>query len=189
MKRLIGRKFESAEVAKAMQIVPYEIVPSKNRDAWIRIHEHEYSPAELSAFLLAHLREQAEDHLGSQVSEAVVTVPAYFDDAQRQATKDAGRIAGLNVLRIVNEPTAAALAYGMDEGRRSAGSRSTTWAAERSTSPCCSWATACSRSSRPRATPSSAARISTSASSTGSSSASATRRGSTCAGTAWRCSG
>jgi molecular chaperone DnaK len=91
-------------------------VPSKNRDAWIRIHEHEYSPAELSAFLLAHLREQAEDHLGSQVSEAVVTVPAYFDDAQRQATKDAGRIAGLNVLRIVNEPTAAALAYGMDEG-------------------------------------------------------------------------
>jgi molecular chaperone DnaK len=116
MKRLIGRKFESAEVAKAMQIVPYEIVPSKNRDAWIRIHDHEYSPAELSAFLLAHLREQAEDHLGSQVSEAVITVPAYFDDAQRQATKDAGRIAGLNVLRIVNEPTAAALAYGMDEG-------------------------------------------------------------------------
>jgi len=116
VKRLIGRKFDSAEVAKAMQIVPYEIVAAKNRDAWIRVHEQEYSPPELSAFLLGHLREQAEEHLGTQVSEAVITVPAYFDDAQRQATKDAGRIAGLNVLRIVNEPTAAALAYGMDEG-------------------------------------------------------------------------
>jgi len=116
VKRLLGRKFDSPEVAKAAQIVPYQIVASKNRDAWIKVREKEFSPPELSAFLLLHLKEMAEDYLGSEVSEAVVTVPAYFDDAQRQATKDSGRIAGLTVLRIVNEPTAASLAYGMDEG-------------------------------------------------------------------------
>src|SRR5512134_3698325 len=116
VKRLVGRKFDSPEVAKAMQIVPYQIVPSKNRDAWIRVRDKDFSPPEMSAFLLAFLKETAEEHLGTEVSEAVITVPAYFDDAQRQATKDAGRIAGLNVLRIINEPTAAALAYGMDEG-------------------------------------------------------------------------
>ena len=119
VKRLIGRKFDSPEVAKAMQIVPYQIVPADNRDAWIRIRDKDYSPPEISAFLLLHLKEMAEDYLGSEVSEAVITVPAYFDDAQRQATKDAGRVAGLNVLRIINEPTAAALAYGMDEGTAS----------------------------------------------------------------------
>jgi molecular chaperone DnaK len=116
IKRLVGRKFDSPEVAKATQLVPYQIVASKNGDAWVRVRDKDYSPPEISAFLLQHLRELAEDYLGTEVSEAVVTVPAYFDDAQRQATKDAGRIAGLNVLRIVNEPTAAALAYGMDEG-------------------------------------------------------------------------
>ncbi|HET9299929.1 MAG TPA: molecular chaperone DnaK, partial [Candidatus Polarisedimenticolaceae bacterium] len=116
VKRLIGRKFDSPEVGKARQLVPYEIVPSQNGDAWIRVRERDYSPPELSAFLLARLKEMAEDYLGGEVMEAVITVPAYFDDSQRQATKDAGRIAGLNVLRIVNEPTAAALAYGMDEG-------------------------------------------------------------------------
>ncbi|HKQ62549.1 MAG TPA: molecular chaperone DnaK [Candidatus Polarisedimenticolaceae bacterium] len=116
VKRLVGRKFDSPEVAKAAQIVPYEIVASPNRDAWIRVRDKEHSPPEVSAFILAHLREVAEEYLGAEVSEAVITVPAYFDDAQRQATKDAGRIAGLNVLRIINEPTAAALAYGMDEG-------------------------------------------------------------------------
>jgi len=116
VKRLVGRKFDSQEVARAGQIVPYEIVPSQNRDAWIRIRDKDYSPPEISGFLLGYLKEMAEDYLGTEVSEAVVTVPAYFDDAQRQATKDAGRIAGLNVLRIINEPTAAALAYGMDEG-------------------------------------------------------------------------
>ena len=116
MKRLIGRKFDSPEVGKARQLVPYEIVPSQNGDAWIRVRERDYSPPELSAFLLARLKEMAEDYLGGEVMEAVITVPAYFVDSQRQATKDAGRIAGLNVLRIVNEPTAAALAYGLDEG-------------------------------------------------------------------------
>jgi molecular chaperone DnaK len=116
VKRLIGRKFDSPEVGKARQLVPYEIVPSQNGDAWIRVRERDYSPPELSAFLLARLKEMAEDYLGGEVMEAVITVPAYFDDSQRQATKDAGRIAGLSVLRIVNEPTAAALACGMDEG-------------------------------------------------------------------------
>jgi len=116
VKRLVGRKFESAEVAKAMQLVPYEIVNAGNQDAWISVRGKSYSPPEISAFLLRHLKEMAEEYIGTEVSEAVITVPAYFDDAQRQATKDAGRIAGLNVLRIVNEPTAAALAYGMDEG-------------------------------------------------------------------------
>ena len=116
IKRLLGRKFDSPEVAKAAQLVPYQIVPSKNGDAWVRVRDKDYSPPEISAFLLQHLKELAEDHLGTELTEAVVTVPAYFDDAQRQATKDAGRISGLNVLRIVNEPTAAALAYGMDEG-------------------------------------------------------------------------
>jgi len=116
VKRLIGRKFDSAEVAKAMQLVPYAIVPSDNGDAWIRVRDRNYSPPEISGYLLQHLRAMAEDYLGQQVTDAVITVPAYFNDAQRQATKDAGRIAGVNVLRIVNEPTAAALAYGLDEG-------------------------------------------------------------------------
>ncbi|MDH3785862.1 MAG: molecular chaperone DnaK, partial [Acidobacteriota bacterium] len=119
VKRLVGRKFDSPEVAKAMQIVPYQIVPSENRDAWIRVRDRDYSPPEIAAFVLQHLKEMAEDYLGTEVTEAVITVPAYFDDAQRQATKDAGRVAGLSVLRIVNEPTAAALAYGMDEGTAS----------------------------------------------------------------------
>jgi molecular chaperone DnaK len=116
VKRLVGRKFDSPEVAKASQFVPFQIVPSENKDAWIRIRDKDYSPPEISGFLLSYLKETAEEYLGIEVSEAVITVPAYFDDAQRQATKDAGRIAGLNVLRIINEPTAAALAYGMDEG-------------------------------------------------------------------------
>lgn len=115
VKRLIGRKYDSAEVGKARQLVPYAIVPAANGDAWIRVRDRDYSPQEMSAFLLARLKEMAEDHLGTEVNEAVITVPAYFDDSQRQATRDAGRIAGLTVLRIVNEPTAAALAHGMDE--------------------------------------------------------------------------
>ena len=119
VKRLIGRKFDSPEVAKAMQIVPYQIISSDNGDAWIRARDKDYSPPELSGYLLRHLKETAEEYLGTEVTDAVVTVPAYFNDAQRQATKDAGRIAGLNVLRILNEPTAASLAYGMDEGTAS----------------------------------------------------------------------
>jgi molecular chaperone DnaK len=116
VKRMIGRKNDSHEVAKAKQLVPYEIVPSPNGDAWIKVRDRDYAPQEISAFILARLKEMAEEYLGAEVAEAVITVPAYFDDSQRQATKDAGRIAGLNVLRIVNEPTAAALAHGMDEG-------------------------------------------------------------------------
>jgi molecular chaperone DnaK len=116
VKRLIGRKFDSPEVGKARQIVPYQIVNSANADAWIHVRDRDYSPQEISAYLLTRLKEMAEDYLGAEVNEAVITVPAYFDDSQRQATKDAGRIAGLTVLRIVNEPTAAALAHGLDEG-------------------------------------------------------------------------
>jgi molecular chaperone DnaK len=119
VKRLIGRKHEAPEVGKARQIVPYQIVASQIGDAWIRVRERDYAPPEISAFVLQRLKEMAEEYLATEVSEAVITVPAYFDDSQRQATKDAGRIAGLNVLRIVNEPTAAALAYGMDEGTMS----------------------------------------------------------------------
>jgi len=116
VKRLLGRRFDSAEIKKAMEMVPYNIIKSPTgTDAWVSIDNKEYSPAELSSFILNRMRQIAEDYLGEEVADAVITVPAYFDDAQRQATKDAGKIAGLNVLRIINEPTAAALAYGMDK--------------------------------------------------------------------------
>jgi molecular chaperone DnaK len=115
IKRLIGRKFEDAEVQKAMKVLPYQIVKADNGDAWVEVRGKKYSPAEVSAFILQKMKQTAEDYLGETVTDAVVTVPAYFNDSQRQATKDAGRIAGLNVLRIVNEPTAAALAYGLDK--------------------------------------------------------------------------
>jgi molecular chaperone DnaK len=114
VKRLMGRKFEDEEVQRHLMTCPYEIVPSGNGDAHIRVRGRDYSPPEVSAIVLQKMRQTAEDWLGEEVTEAVITVPAYFDDAQRQATKDAGRIAGLNVLRIVNEPTAAALAYGLE---------------------------------------------------------------------------
>jgi len=115
VKRLIGRRFEDAEVQKAMKISPYKIVKGDHADAWVEARGKHYSPAEISAFILQKMKQTAEDHLGEKVTEAVVTVPAYFNDSQRQATKDAGRISGLNVLRIINEPTAAALAYGLDK--------------------------------------------------------------------------
>ena len=115
VKRLIGRKFESAEVQSDKKILPYEIVKAENGDAHIMIRDKEYSPAEISAMVLGKMKQTAEDYLGETCEDAVITVPAYFNDSQRQATKDAGRIAGLNVLRIINEPTAAALAYGMDK--------------------------------------------------------------------------
>src|SRR5690242_18390635 len=114
VKRLMGRKFEDAEVQRHLLTCPYEVVAAENGDAHVRVRGRDYSPPEISALVLQKMRQTAEDWLGEQVTEAVVTVPAYFDDAQRQATKDAGRIAGLNVLRIVNEPTAAALAYGVE---------------------------------------------------------------------------
>ncbi|MBS2027553.1 MAG: molecular chaperone DnaK [Deltaproteobacteria bacterium] len=117
VKRLIGRKFEDAEVKRGAALVPYKVVGADNGDAWVEVRGQKYSPAEISAMILAKMKQTAEDYLGEQVTEAIVTCPAYFNDAQRQATKDAGRISGLNVLRIINEPTAAALAYGLDKGK------------------------------------------------------------------------
>ncbi|WIG93312.1 molecular chaperone DnaK [Myxococcus sp. SDU36] len=114
-KRLIGRKLDSPEAKKAIGVSPFKVASSPNGDAWVEIRGKGYSPPEVSAIVLMKMKQTAEDYLGEQVSEAVITVPAYFNDSQRQATKDAGRIAGLNVLRIINEPTAAALAYGLDK--------------------------------------------------------------------------
>ncbi|BAM80803.1 dnaK-type molecular chaperone, mitochondrial precursor [Cyanidioschyzon merolae strain 10D] len=119
-KRLIGRRYEDPEVQRDVKIMPYKIVRADNGDAWVEAQGNRYSPAQIGAFVLQKMKETAESFLGRTVNNAVITVPAYFNDAQRQATKDAGRIAGLNVLRIINEPTAAALAYGLDkadEGR------------------------------------------------------------------------
>jgi molecular chaperone DnaK len=115
IKRLMGRKYNTPEVEHARKRLPYRIVEAPNGDAHVEIRGKRYSPPEISAMILQKLKQAAEDYLGEPVTEAVITVPAYFDDSQRQATKDAGRIAGLNVLRIINEPTAAALAYGMDK--------------------------------------------------------------------------
>jgi len=115
VKRLIGRKFSDAEVQKTRDIAPFKIVQSSSGDAYIEIGGKQYSPAEISAMVLGKMKQTAEDYLGEKVTDAVITVPAYFNDSQRQSTKDAGRIAGLNVLRIINEPTAAALAYGLDK--------------------------------------------------------------------------
>ncbi|HEX5777155.1 MAG TPA: molecular chaperone DnaK [Caulobacteraceae bacterium] len=120
IKRLIGRHYDDPVVEKDKGMVPYEIVKGPNGDAWVRAQGKDYSPQEVSAFILMKLKEDAERHLGEKVEKAVITVPAYFNDAQRQATKDAGKIAGLEVLRIINEPTAAALAYGLEkaEGKK-----------------------------------------------------------------------
>ncbi|WP_437570671.1 molecular chaperone DnaK [Sorangium sp. So ce542] len=115
VKRLMGRKFSAPEVSKQILLAPYKIVEAPNSDAWVEVKGRSYSPPEISAMILGQMKQVAERFLGEPVTEAVVTVPAYFDDAQRQATKDAGRIAGLEVRRIINEPTAAALAYGLDK--------------------------------------------------------------------------
>ncbi|KAI9303374.1 heat shock protein 70 family [Cunninghamella echinulata] len=116
-KRLIGRKFTDAEVQRDVKEVPYKIVAHTNGDAWVEAHGTKYSPSQIGAFVVGKMKETAESYLGKKVQNAVITVPAYFNDSQRQATKDAGTIAGLNVLRVINEPTAAALAYGMDRGQ------------------------------------------------------------------------
>lgn len=114
-KRLIGRRFDDTEVQKDLKVVPYEITKAPNGDAWVKINGRDISPQEVSAEILKKMKETAENYLGEKVTEAVITVPAYFNDSQRQATKDAGRIAGLDVKRIINEPTAAALAFGLDK--------------------------------------------------------------------------
>ena len=115
IKRLIGRRFDDAAIKKDAKHLPYKIVDGGNGDAWVEVKGEKYSPSQVSAFILQKMKETAESYLGETVTEAVITVPAYFNDAQRQATKDAGKIAGLKVLRIINEPTAAALAYGLDK--------------------------------------------------------------------------
>jgi molecular chaperone DnaK len=117
IKRLIGRRFEDEVVQRDVEMVPYKIVAADNGDAWVQVNDKKMAPPEISARILSKMKKTAEDYLGETVSEAVITVPAYFNDSQRQATKDAGKIAGLNVRRIINEPTAAALAYGLDKKR------------------------------------------------------------------------
>ncbi len=119
IKRLIGRRYDDPMVEKDKNLVPYNIVRADNGDAWVEANGTKYSPSQISAFILQKMKETAEAYLGHPVSQAVITVPAYFNDAQRQATKDAGKIAGLEVLRIINEPTAAALAYGLDKKKDS----------------------------------------------------------------------
>ena len=115
IKRLVGRRYDSPEVKKSIKLLPYKIVEAENGDACVEARERKYSPAEISAMVLQKMKQTAEDYLGEKVTQAVITVPAYFNDSQRQATKDAGQIAGLEVLRIINEPTAASLAYGLDK--------------------------------------------------------------------------
>ncbi len=193
VKRLIGRKFEEKEVQKDIGLMPYSIVKADNGDAWVGVRDQKLAPPQVSAEVLRKMKKTAEDYLGEPVTEAVITVPAYFNDSQRQATKDAGRIAGLDVKRIINEPTAAALAFGMDKNEK--GDRKiavydlgggtfdisiieiAAWTA-RSSSKCC----------RPMAIRSWAAKTSTSASSTTSSASSRKSRASTCPRTCSRCS-
>ncbi len=115
IKRLIGRRFDDPLTRKDQDLVPYKIIKADNGDAWVEAHGEKYSPSQISAFILQKMKETAEKFLGEEVTQAVITVPAYFNDSQRQATKDAGKIAGLEVLRIINEPTAAALAYGLEK--------------------------------------------------------------------------
>jgi molecular chaperone DnaK len=115
IKRLIGRRFEDDVVQKDIKMVPYKIAKADNGDAWVDVKGQKMAPPQISAEILKKMKKTAEDYLGEKVTEAVITVPAYFNDSQRQATKDAGKIAGLDVKRIINEPTAAALAYGMDK--------------------------------------------------------------------------
>ena len=168
IKRFMGRK--EAEVKEEEKIVPFEVVSGPNGDARVKAGGKEYAPPEISAMILQKLKADAEAYLGDTVDRAVITVPAYFNDDQRQATKDAGKVAGLDVKRIINEPTAAALAYGLDKEDATRRSSSSTSAAARSTCRCSRSATACSRSRRPRVTTTSAATTSTRRSSTGSSS-------------------
>ena len=165
VKRLIGRRFEEKEVQKDIGLMPYAIVKADNGDAWVEVRDQKMAPPQISAEVLRKMKKTAEDYLGEEVTEAVITVPAYFNDSQRQATKDAGRIAGLEVKRIINEPTAAALALVSTSRKATARLPSMTLAAVRSTFPSLklprSTANTSSKCSPPTATPSSAAKIST----------------------------
>lgn len=127
IKRLIGRRFQDEEVQRDVSIMPFKIIAADNGDAWVEVKGQKMAPPQISAEVLKKMKKTAEDYLGEPVTEAVITVPAYFNDAQRQATKDAGRIAGLEVKRIINEPTAAALAYGLDKVLATVLSRFMTW--------------------------------------------------------------
>lgn len=187
IKRLIGRNFDDPMVKKDIGMVPYKIVKGGNGDAWVESHGEKFAPSQISAFILQKMKETAEAYLGETVTQAVITVPAYFNDAQRQATKDAGKIAGLEVLRIINEPTAAALAYGLEK-KTARKSLSTTLAAAHLIFPFSKSATAFLRCSQPTATHSSAAKTSTCASLIILLTNSKKIRASICARTSLRCS-
>lgn len=186
IKRLIGRKFTDPEVKKSIELSPFKIVEGPNGDAMVEVDGKSYSAAEVSAMTLGKMKKTAEEYLGETVTEAVVTVPAYFNDAQRQATKDAGKIAGLNVQRIINEPTAASLAYGLDKKAKRK-SPSLTWVVVPLTSLSWRSATESLRSSPPTVTPSSVVKTLTCVSSTGWQTSSSGSRVLISVMTRWRC--
>jgi hypothetical protein len=186
IKRLIGRKFDTEAVRKDIKISPFKIVKADNGDAWVEVRGKKYSPPEISAMVLQKMKQTAEDYLGETVTDAVITVPAYFDDSQRQATKDAGKIAGLNVLRIINEPTAAALAYGLDRKKEEKIAVFDLGGGTFDIS-ILELGEGVFEVRSPTATPSSAAKTSTSGSSITSPTSSRRNRGSTCAATRWPC--
>ena len=169
VKRLMGRKFDDAEVQRAIGVLPYKIVKAANGDAHVEMGGKTYAPPQVSALVLQKLKQDAESKLGERINQAVITVPAYFNDAQRQATKDAGQIAGLEVLRIINEPTASSLAYGIDKKKSDPALAVFDLGAAPSTSPSSNLEKEYSRSSPPTGTPSWEETTSTIASSTGSS--------------------
>lgn len=186
IKRFMGRKY--SECTSEIKTVPYEVKEGQGGRAVVDIEGKDYTAEQVSAMTLAKMKADAEKYLGETVTDAVITVPAYFNDAQRQATKDAGKIAGLNVKRIVNEPTAAALAYGLDKQGTDQRILSSTWVAVPSTSPSSTSPTACLRFCPPRATTTWAATTGISASSTGWPISSSRRTVSTCVRTPWPCS-
>lgn len=186
IKRFIGRNYDETESERAT--VAYNVVKGKDGRNMVQIDGHDYTPEEISAMVLQKLKADAEKYLGEPVTEAVITVPAYFNDAQRQATKDAGKIAGLEVKRIINEPTAAALAYGLDKKASTRRSSSSTLVAAPLTFPSSKWAMASSRFSRPQATTTWVAMTGISASSIGWQTSSRPIRAWTCARTRWLCS-
>ena len=148
VKRLIGRRFDDAEVQKDIGLMPFKIARADNGDAWVEVQGKTLAPQQISADVLRKMKKTAEDYLGETITEAVITVPAYFNDSQRQATKDAGRIAGLEVKRIINEPTAAALAFGLDKGGNiDRKSLCMTWVVVRSIFPSSIWLTSMATSS------------------------------------------